>query len=70
MDVVSFLALNVDHDAQEPVIALHVRHGDKLKEANRLSVSDYQRVVSPLAKVRRIVTCFPFATWFAEPILL
>ncbi len=40
--------------AQEPVIALHVRHGDKLKEANRLSVADYLRVVLPLAKV----TCY------------
>ena len=31
------------------VLALHVRHGDKLKEANRLAAEDYVRALVPMA---------------------
>jgi len=34
---------------QAPAISIHVRHGDKLKEANRLTVQDYLRIAGPMA---------------------
>jgi hypothetical protein len=37
---------------EEPVLGLHVRHGDKLKEANRLAARDYLRVLIPVAKAQ------------------
>lgn len=43
---------------QEPVVGLHVRHGDKLKEANRLSAHDYLRVLLPVAQAHGARTLF------------
>ncbi|KAJ1484216.1 hypothetical protein T484DRAFT_1894730 [Baffinella frigidus] len=40
------------------VLALHVRHGDKLKEANRLAASDYVRAVVPMAAAVGAETVF------------
>jgi hypothetical protein len=43
---------------EQPVVGLHIRHGDKLKEANRLSVHDYLRVVLPAARAKGAKTLF------------
>ena len=40
---------------KEPAIGLHVRHGDKLKEANRIAIQDYLHVVVPLAQVQHFL---------------
>jgi hypothetical protein len=50
-----YIYIYIHTHTQEPVIAVHVRHGDKLKEANRLSITDYLRVVTPLAQVCHIL---------------